>query len=83
MRVFSFCLLYGGKILRTINFAVFEDFIAALKINSLKSYHTTEYYDSLVDPRNLICEMYCGEITSKIFSLENYPLYCMVVKFYG
>ena len=66
-----FKIQYSWKILRTINFAVFEDFPAALKINSLK-YYTTEYYDSLVD---LIHKIYHGEITSKIFSLENYALY--------
>ena len=68
-------LPYSGKILRAINFAVFKDFTAALKINSSKSCHTTEYYDNLVDPQNLICESYCGEIISKISSLKNYPLY--------
>ena len=31
--------------------------------------------DSLVDPQNLIREIYCGEITLKFFSLENYKLY--------
>ena len=65
---------YSGKISRTINFAVFEDFTTTSKINSSKSY-SIESYDSLVDPQNLIREMYRGEITSKIFSLENYPLY--------
>ena len=54
-----FKMSYSWKILRTINFAVFEDSPAALKINSLK-YYTTEYYDSLVD---LIHEIYRGEIT--------------------
>ena len=68
-------ILYGRKILRTINFTVFEDFTTASKINSLKSYYSIESYDSLVDPRNLIHEMYCGGITLKIFCLENYPLY--------
>ena len=62
---------YSLKILRTMNFAVFEHFPAALKINSLKHY-TTEYYDSLVD---LIHKIYHGEISSRIFSLENYLLY--------
>ena len=47
---------YSRKISRTINFAVFEDFTTASKINSLKSY--IESYDSLVDPRNLIHEMF-------------------------
>ena len=60
--------------MRTINFAVFEDFTTASKINSLKSYYSIESYDSLVDPRNLIREIYNGEITSKFFCLENYPL---------
>ena len=32
-------LLYSGKILRTINFAVFMDFTAALKTNSSKFYY--------------------------------------------
>ena len=66
-----FKIPYSWKILRTINFAVFEDFPSALKINSLK-YYTTEYNDSLVD---LIHKIYRGEITLKIFSLENYALY--------
>ena len=35
---------YSGKVSRTINFAVFEDFAAASKINSSKSYYVTEYY---------------------------------------
>ena len=65
---------YSGKILRTINFIVFEDFTTSSKINSSKSYYSIESYDSLVDPGNLICKMYHGEITSKIFCLENYPL---------
>ena len=51
-------ILYSGKILRTINFAVFEDFTTASKINSSKSYYSIESYDSLVDPRNLIREMF-------------------------
>ena len=66
---------YSGKTLRIINFAVLDDFTTASKINSLKSYYSTESYDSLVDPHNLICEMYRGEITSKIFCLKNYLLY--------
>ena len=66
---------YIGKILRTINFTVFEDFSTALKINSLKSYYSIESYDNLVDPQNLICEICRGEITSKIFCLKNYLLY--------
>ena len=62
------------KILRAINFAVFEDFTAISKINSSKSYYTTDSYDSLADSQNLIHEIYHGEITLKIFSIENYPL---------
>ena len=62
------------KFWRTINFAIFKDFATASKINSLKSYDSIESCDSLVDPLNLIREMYCGEITSKMFFLENYPL---------
>ena len=42
-------ILYGGKILGTKDFAVYEDFTTALKINSLKSYYSIESYDSLVD----------------------------------
>ena len=68
-------ILYRGKILRTINFFVFEDFTTALKINPSKSYYSTVCYDSLVNPQNLIRKIYHGEITSKIFFLENYPLY--------
>ena len=73
---------YSGKFLRTINFAVFEDFATASKINSSKSYFSIESFGSLVDPRNLIREMYRGEITSKIFFLKNYPLYGMHVRTY-
>ena len=61
--------------MRIINFAVFEDFTLASKISCSKSYYSTESYDSPVDPWNLICEIYRGEITSKIFCLKNYPLY--------
>ena len=61
-------LLYSEKILRTINFAVFEEFTTALKINFLKL--VIESYDSLVDPWNLIHEVYRGEITLKIFALK-------------
>ena len=60
---------------RTINFAVFEEFTTNSKMNSSKSYYSIESYDSLVDPQNLIHEMYCGEIPSKTFRLENYLLY--------
>ena len=42
-----FNILYSGKISRTINFAVFEDFTTTLKINSSKSYNNIESYDSL------------------------------------
>ena len=66
---------YSGKFSRTINFTVFEDFASASKINSSKSYYSIEPYGSLVDPRNLTREMFCEEISSKIFFLENYPLY--------
>ena len=59
-------ILYRGKFLRTINFIVFEDFASATKINSSKSYYSIESYGSLVDPRNLICDMYRKEIMSKI-----------------
>ena len=41
---------YSEKILWTINFAVFEDFTTASKINSSKYYYSIESYDSLVDP---------------------------------
>ena len=71
----QFCIPYSGKFLRTINFIVFEDFTITLTINSSKSYDGIESYGSLVDPRNLICEIYRGETTSKIFCLENYLLY--------
>ena len=53
--------------MRTINFAVFENFTTASKINSSKSYYSIESYDSLVDPQNFTCEIYHGEIISKIF----------------
>ena len=57
---------YSRKISRIINFVVFKDFTTASKINSSKSYYIIGSYDSLVDPQNLIHNMYCGEITSKI-----------------
>ena len=66
---------YSGKLSRTIIFTVFKDFTTTLKINSSKSYYSIESYDSLVDLRNLIHEIYCGEITLKIFCFENYLLY--------
>ena len=34
-----------------------------------------ESCNSLVDPQNLICQVYHGGITSKIFCLKNYLLY--------
>ena len=49
-------LLYSGNFSRTINFAVFMDFTATSKINPLKSYHSIQM--QLVDPRNLIREMF-------------------------
>ena len=66
---------YSGKFSRTINFTVFEDFALALKIISSKSYYSIESYGSLIDPQNLIREMFCEEISSKTFFLENYLLY--------
>ena len=51
-------LPYSGIFSRTINFAVFVDFTATSKINPPKSYYSIKCNDSLVDPRNLICEMY-------------------------
>ena len=69
-------LPYSGKISKTLNFAVFKNrFTTVLKINSSKSYYSIESYDSLVDLQNLICKIYHGEITLKIFYLKNYPLY--------
>ena len=59
---------YSGKISRTINFTVFEDFTITSKINSSKSHYSIESYDSLVDPRNLIREICRGEITSKVYA---------------
>ena len=57
---------YSGKLSRTINFAVFKDFSTTSKIVIF-----IEFYESLVDPRNLIPKIYCGGITSKIFNLKN------------
>ena len=43
----------------TLNFAVFVDFTATSKINPRKSYYSIhKCNDSLVDPRNLIHDMY-------------------------
>ena len=44
---FYYLIPYCGKILRTINFTVFENFTTTLKINSSKSYYSIESYDSL------------------------------------
>ena len=72
----TYLIPYSGNLSRTINFAIFMDFTATLKINLQKSYYIVyKCNDSLVDPRNLICKMYHSAVTSKIFSLENYPLY--------
>ena len=46
----------------------------SLQPQKLIPYYTTEYYNNLVDPWNLVLEIHCGEITLKIFSLKNYPL---------
>ena len=67
---------YSGKILRTINFPVLEDFTTASKINSSKS---SKSYSSI---ESSICEIYCGGITLKIFCLENYPLYNIITRTY-
>ena len=46
------------EILRTINLGVFKDSTGSLKINSLKSYDSTQLCnDSLVEPQNLICKI--------------------------
>ena len=55
---------------------------------SSKSYYSIEYYGSLVDPRNLICEIYRGEITLKIFSSKitcymSYKQYIVALPFKG
>ena len=49
-------------------FHCFRGFTTTSKINSSKSNYSIESYDSLVDPRNLIREMYRGEIRN----LENF-----------
>ena len=48
-------LPYSGNFSRTINFAVFVDFTATSKINLIIAYKCN---DSLVDPRNLIHELF-------------------------
>ena len=55
-----YCYIYCiGGTLRTINLAVFMDFTATSKINPRKSYYSIhKCNDSLVDPRNLIHDMY-------------------------
>ena len=62
------------EILRTTNLGVFKDSTGPSKINSLKSYDSTQICnDSLVEPQNLICKLCRWEIASKIFCLENFP----------
>ena len=46
-------ILYSRNFSRTINFAAFMDFTATSKINPRKS-----YYSKLVDPQNLIHELF-------------------------
>ena len=41
----------------------------------LESNYYIEFYDNLVDPRNLIHEIYRGKITLNFFYLENHPPY--------
>ena len=67
---------YSGNFSRTINFTVFVDFTATSKINARKSYYSIQMqWYNVVDPRNLIREMYHWAVTLKNFSLENYLLY--------
>ena len=40
-------VLYSGKFSTTINFAVFKNFTATSKINSLKRFYSTDCYDHL------------------------------------
>ena len=40
--IFLFQVPYSGNFLRTINFAVFMDFTATLKINPQKSYYSIQ-----------------------------------------
>ena len=44
------CIIYC-----IVDFAVFDDFTTASKINSSNSYYSIESYDILVVPQNLIC----------------------------
>ena len=76
----SHIIPYSGKNSRIINFAVFEDLTTASKINSSKSYYSIESYDSLVDPQNLIREIYRGEITLK-FSASKITRYTVCVQY--
>ena len=70
-----YCYIYCiGGTLRTINLAVFVDFTATSKL-ILENLIVYKCNDSLVDPRNLIRDMYHLTVTSKIFSLENYLIY--------
>ena len=49
---------YSGNFLRTVNFAVFVDFTATSKINPRNLIIVYKCNDNLVDPRNLIREMF-------------------------
>ena len=58
--IYIYKVPYSENFSRTINFAVFVDFTATSKINPRKSYYSIQYKynDNLVDPQNLIREMY-------------------------
>ena len=52
------------------------DFTASTsKINPQKFIIAYKCNDNLVDPQNIIREMFWGRSASKIFALESFPLY--------
>ena len=54
----GFYISYRGNFSRTTNFAVFVDFTATSKINPQNLIIAYECNDSVVDPRNLISELF-------------------------
>ena len=71
---------YSRTFLKTINFAVFEDFTAALKIISSKSYCSIQLAVTVYQ----ILEIYFAKSIMKTYNFENsllryYPLYGLLI----
>ena len=73
-RLNNIAILYSRKISRTINFAVFEDFTTASKINSSKSYWYRMLWQSRKSSKFHLWNL-SGRDNLKNFCLENYLLY--------